>query len=261
MGEVDQPQHTEHQGVPDGDQRIDRAPRKTVDRQLPEAVSETFSNTRRRTAAAAPRGGEATSASLLCVCDLLPSRGRTGPETPSQHHGPGAVPQPGAVLARLQRAGARARRGPAGAAARAGQVLRHLQPEPRRVLPGPGGRPEGPGRRRHQHAQPRRPHPVRAAAAEVRSGSPSSPTRWSSMFLEELVPALAEVGIRFSSWDELDEDDREYMVDEFERADLPGADPARRRSRPSVPLHLDPLAEPGRRAPRPGHRPSGGSPG
>jgi polyphosphate kinase len=36
------------------------------------------------------------------------------------------------------------------------------------------------------------------------------------LFLDTLVPALAEVGIRFSGWDDLDDDDRKYLVDEFE---------------------------------------------
>ncbi len=45
--------------------------------------------------------------------------------------------------------------------------------------------------------------------------------RLEHMFLEGLVPALASVGIRFSSWSELDEDDRLYMVDEFERRIFP----------------------------------------
>ncbi len=41
------------------------------------------------------------------------------------------------------------------------------------------------------------------------------------------------------------------------RADLPGADAARGRSRPAVPLHLQPLAEPDRAPPRPRPRPRG----
>ena len=41
------------------------------------------------------------------------------------------------------------------------------------------------------------------------------------LFLEELVPALAEVGIVFSSWDQLDDDDREYLVEEFDTRIFP----------------------------------------
>ena len=36
------------------------------------------------------------------------------------------------------------------------------------------------------------------------------------LFLDQVAPGLAEVGIVFSSWDELDEDDREYLVEVFE---------------------------------------------
>ena len=42
MREVDQSQYAEHQRVADGHQRVDRAPRQAVDRQLPEAVSQAF---------------------------------------------------------------------------------------------------------------------------------------------------------------------------------------------------------------------------
>ena len=43
----------------------------------------------------------------------------------------------------------------------------------------------------------------------------------SRIFLDEVTPALADVGIRFSNWDELDDDDREYLVDFFERQIFP----------------------------------------
>ncbi|CAN5887321.1 RNA degradosome polyphosphate kinase [soil metagenome] len=41
------------------------------------------------------------------------------------------------------------------------------------------------------------------------------------LFLEQLVPGLAEVGIVFSSWDQLDEDDREWLVEEFDTRIFP----------------------------------------
>jgi polyphosphate kinase len=41
------------------------------------------------------------------------------------------------------------------------------------------------------------------------------------VFLEQIVPALAEVGIVFSSWDQLDDDDREYLVGEFDARIFP----------------------------------------
>jgi polyphosphate kinase len=45
--------------------------------------------------------------------------------------------------------------------------------------------------------------------------------RMEHLFLDEIVPALAEVGIRFSSWPELDDDDRQYLNDEFDRRIYP----------------------------------------
>ncbi len=41
------------------------------------------------------------------------------------------------------------------------------------------------------------------------------------LFLDHLVPALAGVGIVFSSWHQLDDDDREYLVDEFDTRIFP----------------------------------------
>jgi polyphosphate kinase len=45
--------------------------------------------------------------------------------------------------------------------------------------------------------------------------------RADQLFLEEIVPALAEVGIIFSRWETLDDDDRKYMVDEFDSRIFP----------------------------------------
>jgi len=45
--------------------------------------------------------------------------------------------------------------------------------------------------------------------------------RLEHLFLEDIVPALADVGIVFSSWPELDEDDREYLVGEFDTRIFP----------------------------------------
>ena len=41
------------------------------------------------------------------------------------------------------------------------------------------------------------------------------------LFLDQIVPALGEVGVVFSSWDELDDDDRDHMVGEFETRIFP----------------------------------------
>jgi polyphosphate kinase len=45
--------------------------------------------------------------------------------------------------------------------------------------------------------------------------------RLEHLFLDDIVPGLADVGIVFSSWPELDEDDREYLVEEFETRIFP----------------------------------------
>ncbi|HVF32432.1 MAG TPA: RNA degradosome polyphosphate kinase [Acidimicrobiales bacterium] len=45
--------------------------------------------------------------------------------------------------------------------------------------------------------------------------------RLSDAFLRGVVPALAAAGIRLSDWEALDEDDRQYLVDVFERRIFP----------------------------------------
>ena len=45
--------------------------------------------------------------------------------------------------------------------------------------------------------------------------------RLEHLFLEDIVPALASKGIVFSSWPELDDDDREYLVEEFDTRIFP----------------------------------------
>src|SRR3712207_6135979 len=45
------------------------------------------------------------------------------------------------------------------------------------------------------------------------------------IFLDEVAAGLAESGIRLSNWDELDADDREYLVDEFEHRIFPALTP------------------------------------
>ena len=87
------------------------------------------------------------------------------------------LPQPRAVLARLQRPGAGARRGPQPAAAGAGQVPRDLRVQPRRVLHGAGRRAEAPRRHRARRPQRRRPLPPRAAGPHRRRAARPSPRR------------------------------------------------------------------------------------
>ncbi|HUC35769.1 MAG TPA: RNA degradosome polyphosphate kinase [Acidimicrobiales bacterium] len=45
--------------------------------------------------------------------------------------------------------------------------------------------------------------------------------RQSRIFVDQVGPALAEAGIRFSDWSSLDDDDRGYLVDVFERQIFP----------------------------------------
>src|ERR1700677_2721775 len=45
--------------------------------------------------------------------------------------------------------------------------------------------------------------------------------RQDGIFLEQIVPALADAGVRFSDWSTLDDDDREHMVDVFAREIFP----------------------------------------
>ena len=40
-------------------------------------------------------------------------------------------------------------------------------------------------------------------------------TRQEQVFLDQIVPALADAGVRFSRWDELDQDDLQYLGAQF----------------------------------------------
>ena len=93
--------------------------------------------------------------------------------------------------------------------------------------------------------------------------------RQDRIFLDRLVPALAEAGVRLSDWTSLDDDDRSLPGGRLPPADLPGAHPPGRRPRPPLPLHLQPLAQPAggggrprdrRAADRPGQGPPGPAP-
>ena len=45
--------------------------------------------------------------------------------------------------------------------------------------------------------------------------------RQSSIFLDQIVPTLADAGVRLSDWASLDDDDREYLVEVFQRQIFP----------------------------------------
>jgi polyphosphate kinase len=56
---------------------------------------------------------------------------------------------------------------------------------------------------------------------EVRDRVAELVDRQAHLFLDDVVPALAAVGIRLSSWDDLDEDDEKFLVETFEQRIFP----------------------------------------
>ncbi|HEX3795813.1 MAG TPA: polyphosphate kinase 1 [Acidimicrobiales bacterium] len=55
----------------------------------------------------------------------------------------------------------------------------------------------------------------------IRSRVEELVTRQDAIFLDSIVPALADAGVRLSDWSSLDEDDRVYMIDVFQRQIFP----------------------------------------
>jgi polyphosphate kinase len=55
----------------------------------------------------------------------------------------------------------------------------------------------------------------------IRSRVEALIARQAEIFLDEIVPALGEAGIVLSDWESLDDDDREYLVDVFNRRIFP----------------------------------------
>ena len=90
--------------------------------------------------------------------------------------------------------------------------------------------------------------------ADIRSRLGTLVPEAESIFLDELVPALAEVGIVFSSYAELDDDDRKHLDEVFDERIFPVLTPLGGRPGPPLPLHLGPVAEPGGGRARPPHR-------
>ena len=140
------------------------------------------------------------------------------------------------------------------AAARAGEVPRHLQRQPRRVLPGAGRRAQEQfARRDARHARPTASTPASSSAR-----SAPGPTSWSrrqaASFTKEIAPGARRRRASASSTGTTSPATTAADLDDGVRgADLPGAHAARRRPGAPVPVHLEPVAEPrGRRArPRP----------
>ena len=99
----------------------------------------------------------------------------------------------------------------------------------------------------------RRPDALRAAGSRSPTGSPSSPTAWSTCSSTSWCRRWPRPASGSRAGTSSTRTTASYLVEVFERPDLPGAHPARRRPRPPLPVHLEPVAEPGRGAPRPGH--------
>ena len=85
--------------------------------------------------------------------------------------------------------------------------------------------------------------------------------RHAACFVDEVLPKLAAEGIELVRWADLDAAERERLRTLLPGADLPGADAAGRRPGAPVPVHLRPVAQPGRRGARPGRRPGAVRPG
>ena len=147
------------------------------------------------------------------------------------------------------------------AAARAGQVHGHLRRAARRVLPGAGGRPRGPGGGRGAHPLRRRPAPGRAAQGHPGpgrgAGGPPGPHlprrdragagRRRRAPLGLVVARRRRPGATWSTSSTARSSpcSRPLAVD-------PGS---------PLPLHLEPLAQPGGRGRGPGRPASSASPG
>ena len=174
---------------------------------------------------------------------------RTRPHRPSRGPAPAAprpprqgdlpVPQPRAVVARVQRP--RPARGARRAepAARAGQVPGHLRRQPRRVLPGPRGRAPPAGRGRQGRPLARRSDGRRAAGGRPRARA--RPRRRPLRHLRVGPPVARRRRHRAGRLRGHPGAPRGAPA-AVPRRDLPGPDAARGRSRAPVPVHLD--AEP-----------------
>ena len=148
-------------------------------------------------------------------------------------------------MARLRNAGAFAGRGRVEPLARAREVPGDHLPEPRRVLPDPRLRPAGAAGRRHRHGDAGRDDAAGAARRDPPAGGGTHRTRGSR------VRRGAGAGPREGAHPLRGVGRSERRRPGAPRAGLPGADvpradPAVGGPRPSVPLYLEPLAQPRR---------------
>ena len=176
-----------------------------------------------------------------------------------------ALHQPGAVAPRFRCPPARPGRGRRRPPAGAGQVPRHLLRTARRVLPNTGRRARGSGGGGRADPLGRRPTSRRAADDDPGPGRGAGPAPGSHL----LGPHRAGPGRRRHPLRQLVLA-RQRGPPASRRGlpapDLSRADPAGRRPRPPLPLHLEPLAQPGGRGAGPllgrgPHRPGQGAPG
>ncbi len=159
--------------------------------------------------------------------------------------------RPRALVARVQRTSARARRERVTAAVGAREVPRDLQLQSRRVLPGAGVGPEGTARSRHPPHVAGRHRPGRAAERDSRPRRRARDPAGGRVHEGRRGPRCRRPAIEFCDWHELDDDARAQITSRVRRPHLPGAHAARGRPCPSFPVHLEPLAQPrGRRARR-----------
>ena len=162
-------------------------------------------------------------------------------EGESLRRGAGAVPQPRAVLAGLQRARPRAGRRPESPAPRAPDVLLEVLPAPRRVLRGARQRPHGPGRVGPHGSLSGRTHAAADAGRDPRAGA-----RAVGRAVEPLEAGAAP-GAREGR--DPHRPDRGLLREGARGArgalrpgDLSRADAARGRARPAVSVHLRSVA-------------------
>ena len=198
----------------------------------------------------AERGGRDEYGGAERTVTIAPSGAGAVVDAPRSACRPGSVPQPRAHLARVQPPRAARGGGRAHAAARAREVPRHLGLEPRRVLHEAHRRPEAAGRRRVAGAHRGRPHAGRADRRRVcrRARLRAPATRP----VERTARSAAR---RARHPDPVARRARRRRAGGAARAlraqHLPAGDAAGARPGASVPVHLQPVAQPARRRPPP----------